>query len=174
MASLKTLTVNGVTYTVASIVPVTNVVLKASEWSGSGNQYSQVVTVPGVTAKSQVNLAPSVEQVAIFYEKDITFHTKNEGGKVTVYVIGQKPDNNYTMQVKLVEVDTGSNEIYGTLVTTPLAPEKFVPTDVVKSVNGIAPDENGNITVKGFTEEDKQEIVNEVIAALPDAEGGSY
>ena len=40
-----------------------------------------------------------------FYEKDITFVTENEGGVVTVYVIGQKPTNDYTIQVTITEVD---------------------------------------------------------------------
>jgi hypothetical protein len=45
-----------------------------------------------------------VEQLAIFYEKDITFITENDGGVVTVYVIGQKPQNDYTIPVSIVEV----------------------------------------------------------------------
>jgi hypothetical protein len=174
VASLKTLTVNGVTYKVASPVPVLNITLTASAWSGSNNRYSQVVTVPGVTSKSQVNLAPSVEQVTSFYEKDISFHTKNAGGKVTVYVIGQKPDSDYTFQVKLVEVATDSSEIYGTLVTTPIAPEKIAPNGIVKTINGVAPDENGNVVIEGGGVVDTNEIVNEVLAALPTAEGVSY
>ncbi len=104
MAILKTLTVNGVTYTVATPVPVVNITLLASEWVGSGNLHSQKVSIPGVTANSQVNLTPSVEQMAIFYEKDLTFVTENDGGVVTVYVIGQKPLNDYTIPADIVEV----------------------------------------------------------------------
>lgn len=85
---------------------VASVSLPASKWTGSGNLYSQVVSISGVTENSQVNLAPSVEQLAIFYEKDITFVTENEGGVVTVYVIGQKPQNDYTIQADIVEVIT--------------------------------------------------------------------
>ena len=104
MAMLKTLTVNGVTYNVTSAVPVQNIILQASAWKGSGKRYSQVVAVPGVTEKSQVNLTPSVEQMDIFYEKDLTFVTENDGGVVTVYAIGQKPENDYTIPVNIVEV----------------------------------------------------------------------
>ena len=85
---------------------VASVSLPASKWTGSGNLYSQVVSISGVTENSQVNLAPSVEQLSIFYEKDITFVTENEGGVVTVYVIGQKPQNDYTIQADIVEVIT--------------------------------------------------------------------
>ena len=85
---------------------VASVSLPASKWTGSGNLYSQVVSISGITENSQVNLAPSVEQLSIFYEKDITFVTENEGGVVTVYVIGQKPQNDYTIQADIVEVIT--------------------------------------------------------------------
>lgn len=83
---------------------ITSVSLPASRWTGSGTLYSQVVSLPGITENSQVNLAPSVEQMATFYEKDITFVTENDGGVVTVYVIGQKPQNDYTIQADIVEV----------------------------------------------------------------------
>ena len=87
-----------------SSVTVSEVTLLASAWVGSDNLYSQVVSIDGITENSQVNLAPSVEQMAIFYEKDVTFVTENEGGVVTVYVIGQKPENDYTIQADIVEV----------------------------------------------------------------------
>lgn len=80
------------------------VALIASEWIGSGNLYSQVVNIDSVTENTQVDLTPSVQQLAIFYEKDITFVTENDGGTVTVYVIGQKPIDDYTVQVTLTEV----------------------------------------------------------------------
>ena len=83
---------------------ISSVKLVASKWEGSGNLYSQVVSIAGVTENSRIDLAPSVEQLAIFYEKDITFVTENDGGVVTVYVIGQKPQNDYTIQADIVEV----------------------------------------------------------------------
>ena len=85
---------------------ITSVPLPASKWVGSGNLYSQVVSIKGVTENSQVNLTPSVEQLSIFYEKDLTFITENDGGVVTVYVIGQKPQNDYIIQADVVEVTT--------------------------------------------------------------------
>lgn len=80
------------------------VTLLASAWKGGNSLYSQVVAVAGVTENSQVDLTPSVEQLAIFYEKDLTFVTENDGGVVTVYAIGQKPMNDYTIQVTITEV----------------------------------------------------------------------
>lgn len=81
------------------------VTLIADKWSGGSSLYSQVVTIDGVTENSQVDLTPSVAQLAAFYEKDLTFVTENANGVVTVYVIGQKPMNDYTIQVTITEVD---------------------------------------------------------------------
>lgn len=87
-----------------STATIGEVRLPASSWRGSGSLYSQVVNIAGVTANSQVDLTPSVEQLVSFYEKDISFVTENDGGVVTVYVIGQKPTNDYTIQVTITEV----------------------------------------------------------------------
>ena len=81
-----------------------SVTLLASAWQGSSNLYSQVVTIKGVTANSKVDLNPSVEQLQIFYNKDISFVTENDGGVITVFCLGQKPTNDYTMQVTITEV----------------------------------------------------------------------
>lgn len=78
--------------------------LPASKWVGTGSLYSQVVSLYGITAHSQVNLTPTVQQMTVFYEKDISFITENDGGVVTIYVIGQKPQNDYTIPAKIVEV----------------------------------------------------------------------
>lgn len=86
-------------------VKIGEVTLAASGWSGAENIFSQIVTIEGVTANTQVDLTPSVEQLAIFYEKDLSFVTENDNGVVTVYAIGQKPQNDYTIQVTLTEVE---------------------------------------------------------------------
>ena len=78
--------------------------LPASEWTGDNNLYSQIVYIDGVTEHSQVDLTPDIEQLVIFYEKDLTFVTENDGGVVTVYAIGQKPTNDYAIQVTITEV----------------------------------------------------------------------
>lgn len=82
------------------------VTLLASAWLGTSSPYSQVVAVDGVTKNSQVDLTPSVAQLDIFHEKDLAFVTENDGGVVTVYAVGQKPVNDYTIQVTITEVRT--------------------------------------------------------------------
>ena len=97
-AALEALTTNVATARIGEVT------LLASAWVGEGNLYSQVVNIDGVTENSQVDLTPDIHQLAVFYEKDLAFVTENEGGVVTVYVIGQKPANDYTIQVTITEV----------------------------------------------------------------------
>ena len=86
-------------------VKIREITLFASAWEGNNNLYSQIVSIDGVTENSQVDLTPDVQQLAIFHNKDIAFVTENTGGVVTVYVIGQKPTNDYTIQATITEVD---------------------------------------------------------------------
>lgn len=88
----------------ASPAWLTNVTLPASKWVGSNSLYSQVVTIPGITEYSKVDLLPSIEQIAIFFNKNVSFVTENEDGVVTVYAIGDKPLLDYTMQAQITEV----------------------------------------------------------------------
>lgn len=83
---------------------IAEIELLANKWVGDESPYSQIVTIPGTTIYSQIDLTPSVEQLAIFHDKDLAFVTENEDGVVTVYAIGDKPQNDYTMQVTITEV----------------------------------------------------------------------
>ena len=87
-----------------SSATISEVTLRAANWRGDNSPYSQVVNIPGVTEFSQVDLTPSAEQLTIFHNKDVAFVTENDGGVVTVYAIGQKPENDYTIQVTITEV----------------------------------------------------------------------
>lgn len=83
---------------------LSSVTLLASKWTGSDSLYSQVVTINGITPYSKVDLLPSVEQLAIFHNKDVAFVTENEDGVITVFAIGDKPTQDYTMQASITEV----------------------------------------------------------------------
>ena len=85
-------------------VKLTQITLPAANWKGAESPYSQVVAVDGVSVNSMVNLQPSVEQLEIFHDKDIAFSTENDGGVVTVYAIGDRPQNDYTIQATIMEV----------------------------------------------------------------------
>ncbi len=84
---------------------IREVTLLASAWVGKDNIYQQVVEIEGVTENSQVDLTPTVQQLLVFHDKDISFVTENEGGVVTVYAIGQKLTNDYTFPVTITEVE---------------------------------------------------------------------
>ena len=87
-----------------SAATIGEVTLLASAWLGETSPYSQVVKIEGVTENSQVDLTPSVAQLAVFHNKDLAFVTENDDGVVTVYALGDKPLNDYTIQVTITEV----------------------------------------------------------------------
>ena len=98
---------------VAAIIParggspsfISYIELKAANWVGTESPYSQVVTIPGVTENCKVEPDLSVNQIEAFRDKELAFSTENEDGVVTVYAIGHKPENDYTIQVTITEVD---------------------------------------------------------------------
>lgn len=87
-----------------STAQISSVTLATSKWVGSASPYSQVVTIPGTTKSSKIDINPTVAQLSIFHDKDISFVVGNNNGTITVYCIGQKPTNDYTMQVTITEV----------------------------------------------------------------------
>lgn len=91
-------------YTGGATTWLATVTLSASAWTGSDSLYSQVVTIDGITEYSKVDLLPSAEQLAVFHNKDVAFVTENEDGVVTVFAIGDKPTNDYTIQASITEV----------------------------------------------------------------------
>ena len=49
-----------------SVARISEVTLLAANWTGEDNPYAQRVNIEGVTERSQVDLTPSVEQLAVF------------------------------------------------------------------------------------------------------------
>ena len=89
-----------------SLVKNIAVDLISSNWIQDGdNLYSQVVPIVDITEYSKIDLHPTVEQLTIFYEKDVTFIVENNDGVATVYCVGQKPVNDYTIQATVTEVN---------------------------------------------------------------------
>jgi hypothetical protein len=96
---------------VSKVVPVaTEITLLASAWSGSESPYSQVVAIPGVTARSKVDLQIDAELAELFHDKDLALVTENEDGEVTVYAIGDKPSRDYTVQAVVTGVTMEGDE----------------------------------------------------------------
>ena len=105
-----------------------SIVLDSDKWrdvlddSGTPipNRYYQPINTTNtvVTPTSKIDLQPSPEQLLIFKQKDISFTVINDNGDVRVCVVGQKPNNPYTIQATVTEV-VASNQIIGNTTTTP-------------------------------------------------------
>lgn len=132
MSTLKTLTVNGKTYSVVPTVPAASVTLRAENWDGSNGAYSQVVALAGVTSHTKVDLQPTPEQLAEFHHKVLSFVAENDGGVVTVYAIGDKPSNDHTIQITLTEVEA-AGKIRGNTVGTTMPRANLEQNDPAKA-----------------------------------------
>lgn len=89
---------------VSPSIKISSVTLYADQWAGESSPFSQVVNVEGAAENSKIDLNPTVEQLSIFHNKDLAFVVGNNKGVITVYCIGQKPTNDYTMQASIAEV----------------------------------------------------------------------
>lgn len=82
----------------------TIVELLAENWTGDTNPWSQIVAINGVTANSKVDLQPTALQIISLQDAEIALMTENNSGTITVYALGNKPTEDYTMQVLISEV----------------------------------------------------------------------
>lgn len=83
---------------------MTTITLPTANWTGDTNPWSQVVTINGVTANSKVDLQPTATQIVALQNAEITLMLQNDSGTVTAWAIGNKPTEDYTMQVLITEV----------------------------------------------------------------------
>ena len=108
MPIMRTLTINGVTYSVESSVPTADTItLNAYAWLGNASPYSQVVTPGDVTSLTKVDLQATLEQLTSLYAQSLGFYTENDNGVVTAYAVGNKPTDDFTFQVTMTEVEGG-------------------------------------------------------------------
>lgn len=80
------------------------ITVHAADWKNAVSPYTQVVELADVSASSQVNIQLSVEQLSTLSEKVLGFTAVNDAGVVTVYAFGDKPTEDYTFQVTIMEV----------------------------------------------------------------------
>lgn len=85
---------------------IVEITLLATAWvvDEALRTYTQVVSVPGVTPHSKIDLQPSAEQLVDFHERDVNFTVENNDGIITVYAVGDKPQTEYTIQATITEV----------------------------------------------------------------------
>jgi hypothetical protein len=80
------------------------VTLLADNWMGDTNPWSQIVTINGVTTSSKIDLQPTATQIVALQNEEIALMAENNTGTITVYAIGNKPTEDYTMQALITEV----------------------------------------------------------------------
>ena len=81
----------------AIITKKTSIELPVSNWVGDTAPYSQVVDIGDITNNSNVDLRPSVKQLSLLQEEKISLVAFNENGTITVYAIGGKPSEDFTV-----------------------------------------------------------------------------
>ena len=99
-----TVTLEGPFGNVGSSVKMTAFTAPATEWKGAVSPYSQVVTVPGVSSNSKVDIQLPPDQLEGLRHREASFTAVNDGGTVTLYAIGDKPLEDLTFQATLTEV----------------------------------------------------------------------
>ena len=83
---------------------IEEVAVFAAAWVGETSPYKQVVTIPGVTKYTQIDVTPTAAQFELMRGKELAFLAENVDGIVTMKAIGDKPTNDYVLQVTLHEV----------------------------------------------------------------------
>ena len=89
-------------------IKISNVTLEAGKWilDNATGAYVQQVSVGNITYNTLVDISLTVSQIVTFKQKDITFIPVNDNKVIKVYCVGQKPTQDYTVQMKFTEVKT--------------------------------------------------------------------
>lgn len=80
---------------------LTELTLSAAGWKGAISPYSQQVSVEGISVNSRVDLLPGPALLGMLR---CILTAENDTGTVTVYALGEKPQQDITLQAALTEV----------------------------------------------------------------------
>lgn len=86
---------------------ITTITLRAANWSGNSNPWSQEVEITAdanIGISSKLDPQPTAQQIVSMQNEETSIMLSNEGGHVVAYAIGNKPTVDYTMQVLITEV----------------------------------------------------------------------
>lgn len=95
--------------------------------------YKQTLEIDGITSQTKLNLQPDANMLAEFQKLNLVFVAENEidgttkTNEITIYSIGDKPSDSYTMQATIVEADVQGeqNKVVGIPVGTPTPQSAF-------------------------------------------------
>ena len=88
----------------ADIPKMTTVNMPANSWVNDENLWYQVITINSITANSKIDLQPSARQLLTLQNEETALMAENDDGVVTVYALGNKPTQDYSIQVLITEV----------------------------------------------------------------------
>ncbi|MCI7639163.1 MAG: hypothetical protein MSS60_04975 [Clostridiales bacterium] len=89
---------------VGNFVNLVQITLPFVNWKGARSPYSMTVAVDGLSRRSRIDLFPSVSNLERLRIMGTGLCTENDDGTVTVYAIGNKPDEDITIQASITEV----------------------------------------------------------------------
>ena len=87
-----------------TITKVTDIVMKVDSWHGGEGMWSQIVEVEAASPFSKIDLQPGAEQLLILQKIEAAMTVENAAGVITVYVTGNKPKTDITIQASITEV----------------------------------------------------------------------
>lgn len=87
-----------------TITKVTDIVMKVDSWHGGEGMWEQIVEVAEASEHSKIDLQPSAEQFLILQKIEAAMAVENAAGVITVYVTGNKPKTDITIQATITEV----------------------------------------------------------------------
>lgn len=83
-----------------------SITLSTSSWSGSGNTYTQTVTISGGTSNSKIDLQPDSTVInQLISDKVSALYIENDNGVFTACAINAKPTVDLNIQITATEVD---------------------------------------------------------------------
>ena len=83
---------------------VVSVMLLAAAWVGDNGHYTQIIQIDGVTANSKIDLQLAADQFNEMKKLNVSLMAINVGGTITVHAIGDRPNNDCTIQATITEV----------------------------------------------------------------------